>query len=36
MKKNVDWEKIDTKELAGLIFQHLKENGIEAVLVLCK
>ncbi len=33
MKKPINWEKIDTKELAGLICQHLKTDGIEVILV---
>lgn len=31
--KKVDWKTIETKELAGLICQHLKEDGIEVILV---
>ncbi len=33
MKKTINWKTIDTKELAALIYQHLKKDGIEAVLV---
>lgn len=29
----INWENIDIKELAGLVCQHLRENGIESVLV---
>ncbi|MFH1453606.1 MAG: nucleotidyltransferase [Armatimonadota bacterium] len=29
----IDWKNIDIKELAGLVCQYLKDNGIEAVLV---
>lgn len=31
--KKVNWKTIETKELAGLICQHLKDDGIEAILV---
>ena len=31
--KKVDWKTIETKELAGLICDHLKDDGIEAILV---
>jgi hypothetical protein len=33
MKKNVNFKDIDTKDLAGLICQNFKEDGIEAILV---
>ncbi|MFI5333791.1 MAG: hypothetical protein ACHQT8_01330 [Chlamydiales bacterium] len=33
MKKVLNWKKISTEELAALIYQQLKENGIDAVLV---
>ncbi|HEY2810682.1 MAG TPA: hypothetical protein VGJ00_04775 [Rhabdochlamydiaceae bacterium] len=31
--KKFDWKAIETKELAGVISQHLKTDGIEAILV---
>ncbi|HVW99944.1 MAG TPA: hypothetical protein VHA52_05875 [Candidatus Babeliaceae bacterium] len=33
MKKEIDWKTITTKELAALIYQHLKNDEIDAVLV---
>jgi hypothetical protein len=33
MKKEINWKTIKTKALAGLIYQHLKNDGIDAVLV---
>jgi hypothetical protein len=33
VKEKIDFEKIDTKDLAGLISQNFKEDGIEAILV---
>ncbi len=33
MNEKIDWAHIETKELAGLICQHFKNDGIEAVLV---
>ncbi len=33
MKKTIDWKNLTTEELAGLIFQHLKQDGIEVILV---
>jgi hypothetical protein len=33
MKRKVNWKTIGTKELAGLLYHHLKEDGIEVILV---
>lgn len=33
MKTTIDWKAIKTKELAALIYQQLKKDGIDAVLV---
>jgi hypothetical protein len=33
MKEKIDFENIDTKDLAGLICQNFKDDGIEAILV---
>ena len=29
----IDWKKISTKDLAALVYQHLKKDGIDVVLV---
>ncbi len=34
MKKDINWKTITTKDLAALIYQHLKNDGIDAVLVV--
>lgn len=34
MNEKIDWKNIDTKELAGLIYQHFKRDGIEVILLL--
>lgn len=33
MKKNIDWKTIKTKALAGLVYNHLKSDNIDVVLV---
>ena len=33
VKKDINWKTITTKDLAALIYQHLKNDGIDAVLV---
>ncbi len=31
MKKDINWKTITTKDLAALVYQHLKSDGIDAV-----
>lgn len=33
VKKDINWKTITTKDLAALIYQHLKNDGIDAILV---
>jgi hypothetical protein len=33
VKKDINWKTITTKDLAALVYQHLKNDGIDAILV---